>query len=56
MTHGEASLLSRQVFWGLLDRGNPPGQKSWPGHWKLHLKESRVEVSEPERDIFDGIR
>ena len=54
MTHGEASLLSRQVFWGLLDRGNPPGQKPWPGHWKLHLKESRVEVSEPEGDVFDN--
>jgi len=56
MTHGEASLQSRQVFWGLLDRGRPPGQKPWPGHWTLHLKESRVKVPKPERDIFDGIR
>ena len=56
MTHGEASLMSRQVFWGLLDRGKPPGQKPWPGHWKLHLKESRVEIPEPQRNVFDGIR
>ena len=51
------SWLPRQVLWGLLDRGRPPGgQKPWPGQWTLHLKESRVKVSEPERDIFDGIR
>jgi len=56
MTHGEASLLSRQVFWGLLDRGRPPGQQPWPGQRTLHLKESRVKVPEPEQDIFDGIR
>ena len=56
MTYGEASLMARQVFWGLLDRGKPPGQKPWPGSWNLHLKESRVEVTKPERDLFDGIR
>jgi len=57
MTYGEASLTSRQVFWGLLDRGRPPAdQKPWPGQWTLHLKQSRVRVPEPERDIFDGIR
>jgi len=57
MTYGEASLTSRQVFWGLLDRGRPPeSQNPWPGQWTLHLKNSRVKVPEPERDIFDGIR
>ena len=57
MTHGEASLMGRQMFWGLLDRGRPPdAQKPWPGQWTLHLKESRVKVPEPEQDIFDGIR
>ena len=57
MTHGEATLLGRQMFWGLLDRGKPPSsQKPWPGRWTLHLKKSRVEVPNPERDIFDGIR
>ena len=57
MTYGEASLTSRQVFWGLLDRGRPPAdQKPWPGQWTLHLKKSRVEVREPEGDFFDGIR
>ncbi len=57
MTHGEATLMGRQMFWGLLDRGKPPeSQKPWPGRWTLHLKESRVEISNPEQDIFDGIR
>ncbi|MBL7042158.1 MAG: hypothetical protein ISR77_26215 [Pirellulaceae bacterium] len=57
MTYGEASLTSRQVFWGLLDRGRPPAQqKPWPGQWTLHLKQSRVKAPDPERDIFDGIR
>ena len=57
MTHGEATLMGRQMFWGLLDRGKPPeSQKPWPGRWTLHLKESRVEIPNPEQDIFDGIR
>jgi len=57
MTYGEASLTSRQVFWGLLDRGRPPAeQKPWPGQWTLHLKESRVKVPEPDPGIFEGIR
>ena len=57
VTFGEAALESRQLFWGLLDRGTPPGdRKPWPGSWTLHLKESRVEVPEPEGDIFDGIQ
>lgn len=57
MTYGEAALLSRQVFWGLLDRGRPPAtQKPWPGRWSLHLKASRISLPQPEQDIFDGIR
>ena len=55
-TREEATLEGRQVFWGLLDRGRPPEtQKPWPGSWSLHLKDSRVQVSSPEKDIFDGI-
>lgn len=53
----EASLMGRQVFWGLLDRGRPPEtQKAWPGTWRLHLKDSRVETPAVETDIFDGVR
>ena len=56
-TREEATLEGRQVFWGLLDRGRPPGiQKPWPGSWSLHLKDSRVEVPSPEKDVFDGIQ
>ena len=57
MSLGEAKLMGRQVFWGLLDRGRPPAtQKPWPGSWILHLKDSRIEVTSPEVDIFEGVR
>ena len=58
MRLSEAKLEGRHVFWGLLDRGNPPAtQKPWPGGaWSLHLKASRVEVTSPEIDFFDGVR
>ena len=56
-TREEATLEGRQVFWGLLDRGRPPEtQKPWPGSWSLHLKDSKVEVPSPEKNIFDGIK
>ncbi len=56
-TREEAMLEGRQVFWGLLDRGRPPTtQKPWPGSWSLHLKDSKVEVPSPEKDVFDGIK
>ena len=56
-TREEATLEGRQVFWGLLDRGRPPEtQKPWPGSWSLHLKDSRVEVPSPEKDLWDGIK
>jgi len=56
-TREEATLEGRQAFWGLLDRGRPPEtQKPWPGSWSLHLKNSRVEVPSPEKDVFDGIK
>ena len=56
MDRAEASLMGRQVFWGLLDRGRPPEtQKAWPGTWRLHLKDSRVETPAVETDVFEGV-
>jgi hypothetical protein len=57
MERAEATLMGRQVFWGLLDRGRPPEtEKPWPGSWRLHRNDSRVDTSLPESSVFDGIR
>jgi photosystem II stability/assembly factor-like uncharacterized protein len=56
MTYGEAGRISRQAFWGLLDRNEPPSRhKPWPGAWNLHLKKSRVPAPSRETDVWHGI-
>jgi len=41
MTYGQAKAISRNCFWGLLDRSKPPATSMRTNRWNLHLKKWR---------------
>ncbi len=53
MTYGEAKAVSRNCFWGLLDRSKPPVTSLNTGTWNLHLKKWRGNLKTPDEDIFE---
>ncbi|MFK5921571.1 MAG: YCF48-related protein [Verrucomicrobiota bacterium] len=55
-TYGAAKAVSRNCFWGLLDRSRPPRNSLNTSNWNLHLKKWRGSPPLPDNGIYDHLK